>query len=61
MYLVIKEVAKEISTEEIYYNLIVVKFDPKTNEVKELFKRKLNKNSLKNVGFTCERISFIRY
>jgi hypothetical protein len=61
VYLVIKEAAKELSTGEIYYNLIVVKFDPRTNEVKELFKRQLNNNSLKNVGFTCERITFIRY
>jgi hypothetical protein len=61
VYLVIKEAAMEISTEEIYYNLILVKYDPKMNEVKELFKRQLNKNSLKSVGYTCERICFIRY
>ena len=30
VYLVIKEAVKEVSTDEIYYNLIVLKYDPKT-------------------------------
>ena len=61
VYLVIKEAVKELTTEEIYYNLMVLRYDPRTSEVKELFKKQLNKNPLKSVGFTCERIAFIRY
>jgi hypothetical protein len=47
VYLVIKEAVKEVMTDEIFFNLIVVRYDPKTNEVKELFKRQLNNNPLK--------------
>ena len=61
IFLVVKEAVKELTTEEIYYNLMVIRFDPKTNEVKELFKKQLNNNPLKSVGFSCERIAFIRY
>jgi hypothetical protein len=39
VYLVIKEAVKELLTEEIYFNLIVIRFNPKTNQVKELFKK----------------------
>ena len=39
VYLVIKEADNELTTEEIYYNLMVLRYDPRTSEVKELFKK----------------------
>jgi hypothetical protein len=60
VYLAIKEAVFDPVTEEIQYNLILIRFDPKTKELKELMNKQLNLSPVKTTGFTCERIQFNR-